>query len=153
MVLGAEVVSEKTLGAGNNYGFNRFVVANLLIDSYDWRDEAGNVLMIGGFNNFKDLYNYGTNDPVAWDINQLRTEQQMLQPVHEKYFASSWLFPRASQKISDSDSWVFSAFETLNFLSDIQISMPGGIDFLSYESRVMYGCKLLGYSAADGCAP
>lgn len=29
-------------------------------------------------------------------------------------------------------------------------SQPGGIDVLDYNSRISYGCKLLGYSKEQG---
>lgn len=40
--------------------------------------------MAGGYENFKALYNRKVTDPVAWDINQLKNEQKILQPIHEE---------------------------------------------------------------------
>lgn len=52
---------------------------------YDWRDEAGNALIGGGFNNFKDAFNNQYQFTKEWDMNQLRGEQKVLDPIHNKY--------------------------------------------------------------------
>jgi filamentous hemagglutinin len=96
---------------------------------YEWRSEAGNALMNDGFSNFKNLYNNGTNNPVVWDINQLRREQTILQPIHTDYFGNTILFNAASKYL------------------------PKGVDVTNYNARVTYGCNLLGYGAKQGCKP
>ena len=69
-----------------------FITGNILSnpDLYTWRAEAGDAFMNGGFNNFKNAFNgkfTSSNATKAWDINQLRSEQKLLQPIHEKYLS------------------------------------------------------------------
>jgi filamentous hemagglutinin len=101
--------------------------------------------MSEGFSNFRDLYN-NPQDPVAWDIKQLHSEQQLLQPIHEKYLKDRTAFTGLSKILTNSD------YKTDLILNESS-TQPGGIDILDYTSRVQYGCKLLGYGAAQGCKP
>ena len=80
-----------------------------------------------GFSSFRDLYNNKPN-MMRWDIKQLRDEQTLLQPIHEKYLANHSFFRLVSEKITH-------------------------VDILDYKSRIQYGCKLLGYTAQQGCKP
>lgn len=89
--------------------------------------EAGDALIIGGFDNFKHFYNNRPN-AMQWDIKQLYDEQTLLQPIHEKYLLDKDLFQGVSGLITD-------------------------VDILDYKSRIRYGCKLLGYSEGQGCKP
>jgi filamentous hemagglutinin len=134
---GAEQVSRAAwtgLGAdgnGSRYTFFAgavFFTGPYAYSMYEWRSEAGNSLMNAGFESFRDLYNNGTYDAIAWDINQLRSEQQLLQPIHVKYLENRSVFRFVSKQIT-------------------------GVDLLDYNSRVQYGCELLGYSAGQGCKP
>lgn len=143
---GAEFVSRAPitgLGADGNGSQYTFLVGNLLADVYDWRDEAGKTLMNSGFDNFQSLYNQTVNEPVAWDINQLRSEQAILQPIHEKYLSDANLFTGLSQWLTNTD---------YSPILDQQ-GMSGGIDILDESSRIRFGCKLMGYSAEQGCSP
>jgi len=117
---------------------------------YEWRSEAGNTLMNAGFDNFKSLYNQEVSDPVAWDINQLQGEQQALQPVHEKYLGERTFFTGFSKFITNTDNFI--NVETLPWGSEQQ-GQPGGIDILDQQSRIKFGCKLMGYSESQGCKP
>ena len=83
--------------------------------------------MTQGFNNFRHLYNNRRN-AIQWDIKQLRDEQTLLQPIHEKYLSGANLFRWASGQMT-------------------------GVDILNYKSRIRYGCKLLGYTEKQGCKP
>jgi filamentous hemagglutinin len=150
---GAEFVSRAPwtgLGADGNFSYLTFAVGALFAgthasDIYEWRSVAGNTLMNSGFDSFKDLYNSGTADPIVWDINQLRAEQQVLQPIHEKYLSDRVVFTIASKLITNTDYAVGAKLE--------KQGQPGGVDILDYKSRVQYGCKLLDYSANQGCKP
>lgn len=132
MVRGAEDVWRRFLtglgadGSGSSY---TFLMGSLLAgvnapSIYEWRAEAANSLMNAGFSN---LYNKNINNFLAWDINQLMSEQKTLQPIHEKYLTERTSF-RTASKIS-------------------------GVDILGYASRVRFGCKLLEYNEAQGCTP
>ncbi|MDR0779181.1 MAG: hypothetical protein LBF16_00580, partial [Pseudomonadales bacterium] len=151
---GAEFVSRAAwtgLGADGNFSALTFAVGSFLtaglhfVDIYTWRSVAGNTLMNSGFDNFKDLYNNGTSDSIAWDINQLRAEQKVLQPVHEQYLLNKDIFTKASNYITDTSTLIGSKLE--------KQGQPGGINIIDYKSRVQFGCKLLGYSADQGCGP
>ncbi|WP_273820419.1 DUF637 domain-containing protein [Pseudomonas asplenii] len=146
---GAEEVSRAMLtglGADGNMSYVTFGMGWLLAPVYDWRKAAGDALITGGFQNFKDLYNKVAMDPVAWDIKQLKGEQTTLQPIHEQYLKDHQNFVDLSNFMTDT-----SGFGG-NFIKDRQ-GMDGGINILDYKSRVEFGCKLLGYSAAQGCTP
>ncbi|MBD9656688.1 hemagglutinin repeat-containing protein [Pseudomonas sp. PDM12] len=150
---GAEFVSRAPLtglGADGNASSVTFALGSLLAhykagSVYEWRAEAGKALMSEGFSNFRDLYN-NPQDPVAWDIKQLHSEQQLLQPIHEKYLKDRTAFTGLSKILTNSD------YKTDLILNESS-TQPGGIDILDYTSRVQYGCKLLGYGAAQGCKP
>ena len=130
---GAEDVSRSCitgLGANGCLSYATFGMSKILgnPDIYGWRSEAGNTLIKDGYSNFKSLYNGQYSNPKNWDIQQLRKEQESLQPVHEKYLKDYPLFRNVSEKISD-------------------------VDILNKDSRIEYGCKLLGYDKAQGCKP
>lgn len=105
--------------------------------------------MSAGFGSFSTLYNHG-GDPVRWDINQLISEQQTLQPIHEKYLKDRSFFRTVSEWLTDTNSFIGAGN---NFVTSDMQGQPGGIDILDYQSRVRYGCRLLGYSKQQGCTP
>jgi len=148
---GAEFVSRAGLtglgadGHGSAYTFFAGSLFAYPPSVYDWRQEAGDALMKAGFDNFKELYNNKILDPTNWDINQLKSEQTTLQSIHEKYLADKWFFPTISKWLTSSSS--------LGYFLDEKKTQPGGINILDYNSRVEYGCKLLGYSQSQGCKP
>lgn len=107
--------------------------------------------MNAGFDNFKSLYNQDVSDPVAWDINQLKGEQQALQPVHEKYLGERTSFTGLSEFMTNTE--VNPLFNDTDLSIDTKQGMPGGVDILDYKSRVEFGCKLMDYSASQGCQP
>ncbi|ROL74336.1 filamentous hemagglutinin [Pseudomonas protegens] len=123
-----------------------FAAGRLVAPVYDWRKAAGDALITGGFDNFKNLYNKATTDPVAWDIKQLKGEQTILQPVHEKYLGGRDLFQTISGIATNTSG------KAGYFIEETQ-GAPGGINILDYASRVEFGCKLLGYSKSQGCVP
>jgi len=134
-------------GEGSNYSF---AAGSLLAgldapEIYKWRKVAGDTLLADGFVKFKGLYNNGTSDPAQWDINQLKSEQQVLQAVHDSYLSDKGVFRYASHHATDSTS--------LGYVFDDRKTIKGGVDILDYKSRVEYGCKLLGYDMLQGCAP
>ena len=87
---------------------------------YDWREEAGNALIGGGFNNFKDAFNNQYQSTKKWDMDQLKGEQKVLDPIHNKYL-NDWGLIRL-------------------------FAIPKGIDNIkSYDDRVQYGCEQMGY--------
>src|SRR5450830_1696562 len=112
-------------------------------DIYTWRSTAGNALMSSGFSNFKNLYNNGATDPVAWDIAQLKNEQKTLQPIHEQFLSNLSLFTDMSKFATNTDYFGVVGGNGIS----------GGVDILDYKSRIEYGCKLLGYGEKQGCAP
>ncbi|WP_210394294.1 hypothetical protein, partial [Oligella sp. HMSC05A10] len=73
-----------------------------------------------------------------------------LQPIHEKYLSDQELFVDASQFITAP---VVGDILSVIFKSDYPRSIEGGVNILDYESRISYGCKLLGYSEKQGCKP
>ena len=135
-------------GEGSNYSF---AAGSLLAgfdatEIYKWRQVAGDTLLTDGFVGFKGLYNKGASDPVQWDINQLKSEQQVLQRVHEVYLLDKSWFRYVSEVATNKTSLIGQLF-------DDRKTIKGGVDILDYKSRVEYGCKLLGYDAFRGCAP
>ncbi|KLT73218.1 hemagglutinin [Neisseria arctica] len=127
---GAEKVSRNCitgLGADGCGSYITFGAGKILSnpDIYSWRKEAGDTLITQGFNNFKYLYNNRPN-PIQWDIKQLKDEQRVLQPIHDKYLANKQLFRKVSEIVS-------------------------GVNILDYKSRIQYGCNLLGYTEKQGC--
>ena len=150
---GADSVSRAAvtgLGADGNLSYLSFAMGKTLGNPpiYEWRKAAGDALIVGGFDNFKDLYN-NQQDPVAWDIKQLKNEQALLQPIHEKYLSDQKAFTKVSQLLTLEQMLNLSVF---GIIQEKQVQ-EGGIDLLDYESRVSYGCKLLGYSEKQGCQP
>jgi hypothetical protein len=110
MVWGAEFVSRAGwtgLGADGNGSSYTFLLGSVLAginapSIYEWRAEAGSALMNAGFRNFCNLHNKTINNVVAWDINQLMSEQKILQPMHEKYLTERIIL-RAVSRISGLD--------------------------------------------------
>ncbi|WP_207788942.1 hypothetical protein [Bordetella trematum] len=152
---GAESVSRAGwtgLGADGNGSSYTFLLGAVLFAGpnakkiYDWRSEAGNALMKSGFSNFQSLY-HGKSDPITWDIKQLKDEQRTLQPIHEKYMKDRVVFSFISSLMTDSSDYMPGR------LLDKDKTQPGGIDILDYNSRIRYGCKLLGYGETQGCKP
>ncbi|MGN3332866.1 hemagglutinin repeat-containing protein [Pseudomonas aeruginosa] len=152
---GAESVSRAGwtgLGADGSGSSYTFLLGAILFAGpnamkiYDWRAEAGNALMTSGFANFRPLYNSGA-DPVAWDIKQLQDEQRTLQPIHEKYMKDRVVFSFMSSLLTDSSDYMPGR------LLGEDKTQTGGVDILDYDSRIRYGCKLLGYGEAQGCKP
>lgn len=146
---GAEMVSRAPvtgLGADGNASYLSFGAGWFLAPVFDWRKAAGDALITGGFNNFKDLYNKTVTDPVAWDIKQLKDEQAILQPIHQQYLGDRSGFQWISNVMTDISVWP-------NSLINEKQGVVGGVNILDYQSRVEFGCKLLGYSKSQGCAP
>lgn len=155
---GAEFVSRAPLtglGADGNASSYTFALGSLLagwnaMDIYEWRAEAGNTLINAGFENFKELYNNGA-DPVRWDIKQLKDEQKALQSVHDRYLSDKSLFVDVGKIFTNTDLVLLGAGN--NIITSERQGLSGGIDISDYKSRIEYGCKLLGYSVLEGCAP
>jgi filamentous hemagglutinin len=147
---GADSVSRAKLtglgadGHGSSFTFALGSVFGGGADIYAWRSEAGNALMRSGFDNFRSLYNNSNQNPVAWDINQLKNEQQILQPIHQNYLGDKNTFTMISGYLTNSEG-VFSPFLKVDQKQD------GGVYILDYNSLIKYGCKLLGYTASQGC--
>ena len=119
-----------------------FIAGNILRnpDLYTWRAEAGDAFMNGGFNNFKNAFNgkfTSSNATKAWDINQLRSEKKLLQPIHEKYLSDYKIFRKVSY----------------NMTKIKELDIYGGVDILDYNSRIEFGCRGMGYTQAQGCTP
>ncbi|MNV68701.1 hypothetical protein D3C71_1615700 [compost metagenome] len=123
-----------------------FFVGNLGAPLYRWRNEGSSAVLTTGFESFKNLYNNKKTNPVEWDINTLKLEQSMLQPIHEKYFESSDKLLKLINNITNSEK---SISRILNEKQRIE----GGLDVLDKNSRIKYGCKLLGYTEKQGCRP
>jgi len=142
---GAEIVSRAPLnglGADGNASYITFGLGWLLAPVYNWRTAAGDALINGGFDNFKDLFNKVSTDPVAWDINQLKAEQSLLQPIHERFLGGRNIFQYVGGLATDTSIW-----------PDSVVGANGGVSILDYTSRVEFGCKLLGHTKSQGCAP
>ncbi|QPG07197.1 hemagglutinin [Salinimonas marina] len=153
---GAEFVSRAPLtglGADGNGSWISFGVGGVITGTevYDWRSEAGKTLMNAGFDNFKSLYNQEVSDPIAWDINQLKNEQRALQSVHKKYLGERTSFTGLSKFMTNTE--VNPLFNETELSIDTKQGMPGGVDILNYKSRIEFGCKLMVYSASQGCQP
>uniref|UniRef100_UPI0009FFB007 VENN motif pre-toxin domain-containing protein n=1 Tax=Stenoxybacter acetivorans TaxID=422441 RepID=UPI0009FFB007 len=117
------------LGADGKVSYIPFWILNKTTGNlYEWRSEAGNALMQGGFDNFKNLYQGNYQNSIQWDINQLQNEQKILQPIHEKY-------------LTGKDGF------------NLMINVVKDLDMLDYDSRIRYGCREMGYSAGQGCKP
>lgn len=54
--------------------------------------------------------------------------------------------------MTNTDNQIVKIFNELLGTTEQQ-GLPGGVDILSYKSRIEYGCKLLGYSTSQRCAP
>ncbi|NEN75600.1 hemagglutinin, partial [Pelistega sp. NLN82] len=155
---GAEKVSRACftgLGADGCASYLSFYLAKIFSgnpDLYGWRKEAGDTLMKSGFTNFRELYNNKGINPMEWDIKQLKSEQSVLQPIHEKYLGEYGVFRWGSQKAMDNNKGV-KLFNFFNNLFDLEKhkGIDGGVDILNQKSRIEYGCMLLGYTKEQGC--
>ncbi|WP_204319016.1 hypothetical protein [Pelistega ratti] len=154
---GAEKVSRTCitgLGADGCISYISFFAGKLLgnPDLYGWRKEAGDTLMKSGFTNFRELYNNKGINPVEWDIKQLKSEQSVLQPIHEKYLGEYDWFRGISQNATDNKKGV-KLFNFFNNLLNLEKDkgIDGGVDILNQKSRIEYGCMLLGYTKEQGC--
>ncbi|TWV80947.1 hypothetical protein [Moraxella sp. VT-16-12] len=78
---------------------------------------------------------------MQWDIKQLRDEQTLLQPIHEKYLSDANLFRWFSNQMTDSENRKYTG----KLIKEEQ-TQSGGIDILDKSSGIRYGCKLLGYT-------
>lgn len=78
--------------------------------------------------NFKNAFQGNYTSTKNWDINQLRAEQKLLQPIHEKYLLDYPTFRYVTEKMT-------------------------GVTILNYDSRIEFGCNGMGYSKAQGCTP
>lgn len=85
-------------------------------------------------------------DPVAWDVNQLKSEQAILQPIHQQFLGDHSSFQLISNYMTDISIWP-------NYVVGEKQGVAGGVNILDYQSRVEFGCKLLGYSKSQGCTP
>ncbi|HHR6664635.1 DUF637 domain-containing protein [Neisseria meningitidis] len=89
---GADFVSRAAitgLGADGEASYITFAAGKVVGNPpiYEWRAASGNALIVNGFYNFRDLFNKKTN-PREWDIQQLKSEQKLLQPIHQKYLSN-----------------------------------------------------------------
>lgn len=123
-----------------------FFIGNLGAPLYRWRDEGSSAVLTTGFENFKNLYNNKKTNPIEWDINTLKLEQSMLQPIHEKHLGSRRKLLNLINTITDSE-------KSISRILDEKQKIEGGIDVLDKNSRIKYGCKLLGYTEKQGCKP
>lgn len=87
---GADFVSRAAitgLGADGEASYITFAAGKVVGNPpiYEWRAVSGNALIVNGFYNFRDLFNKKTN-PREWDIQQLKSEQKLLQPIQPKIF-------------------------------------------------------------------
>ena len=114
-----------------------------------WKQE--NTLINEGFENFRYLYNNPREDALNWDIGQLRNEQKALQSIPDKYLNDKGVFTNAGKLLTNTDIPYLGAGN--NMVTSDRQGQPDGVDIRSYESRVVYGCKLLGYDASQGCSP
>lgn len=99
---------------------------------YTWRQQGGETLLTNGFDNFKALFNGKFYDTVRWDIDQLNTEQTLLQPIHEAYLTKYKTFRKVNKTI-------------------MRLKIKGGVEILNKADRLRYGCILLRYSEEQNC--
>ncbi|SET27093.1 hypothetical protein [Thorsellia anophelis] len=100
-----------------------------------WHSDAGNALMYVGFDNFQNLYNGIYSNAMEWDINQLRSEQTMLQYIHMTHLREQPLFNWAGELLTGA-------------LND-----GNSVNLMDYKSRFNFGCYKMGYSESDGFRP
>lgn len=99
---------------------------------YTWRQRGGETLLANSFDNFKSLFNGKFHDSVRWDIDQLKTEQSLLQPIHEAFLGDHLVFRKVNKTL-------------------MRLKIRGGVEILSQSDRLRYGCKMLGYTHFEGC--
>ncbi|OOR83440.1 hypothetical protein [Moraxella canis] len=68
---------------------------------------------------------------MKWDIKQLRDEQTLLQPIHEKYLFDANLFRWFSNQMTDSENRKYTG----KLIKEEQ-TQSGGIDILDKSSRI-----------------
>lgn len=78
-----------------------------------------------------------------WEIKQLNDEQKILQPIHLKYLKNRPIFVGLTKYMTKYDS-------DFSLIKKSQ-RIPGGVNLLDIESRIKYGCHMLGYTEAQGC--
>jgi filamentous hemagglutinin len=134
---GANDVSRRCLsglGADGCGSYLTFGIAGALsgVDAYDWRKEAGEALMLNGYNDFKMMWEGKVTDYKQWDINRLIGEQTTLQPIHQKYLSTS--------RIGINESVL------LVKLPKITTFGGGKVNMLDLNDRIRYGCQLMNYN-------
>lgn len=149
---GADFVSRAAitgLGADGEASYITFAAGKAVGNPpiYEWRAAAGNTLMVNGFYNFRDLFNKKTN-PREWDIQQLKSEQKLLQPIHQKYLSNENIYLSLIKGVTSN-----KIFSIIPNPLDERKKIEDGINMLDYKSRIKYGCKLMGYSEKQGCKP
>ena len=149
---GADFVSRAAitgLGADGEASYITFAAGKAVGNPpiYEWRAAAGNTLMVNGFYNFRDLFNKKTN-PREWDIQQLKSEQKLLQPIHQKYLSNEKIYLSLIKGVTSN-----KIFSIIPNPLDERKKIEDGINMLDYKSRIKYGCKLMGYSEKQGCKP
>lgn len=126
------------LGAKHCASYLPFAVSKILGNPaiYTWRQVGGETLLANGFSNFRGLFNTdfqgNLNEARAWDITQLKREQSLLQPIHERFFSQHPWFVTVNKNI-------------------MRLCMRGGVNLLNKADRVRYGCFLMNYTKAQGC--
>ena len=149
---GADFVSRAAitgLGADGEASYITFAAGKAAGDPpiYEWRAAAGNTLIVNGFYNFRDLFNKKTN-PREWDIQQLKSEQKLLQPIHQKYLSNEKIYLSLIKGATSN-----KIFSIIPNPLDERKKIEDGVNMLDYKSRIKYGCKLMGYSEKQGCKP
>jgi len=123
-----------------------FAAGNFAAPLSSWRSEASSKVMREGFESFKNLYTNKHTDPLKWDIDLLKKEQSILQPIHEKHFKNNESFVNSIKNFTNSNHF-------LSKFTPEEQKIEGGLNLLDKKSRIQYGCKLLGYSEKQGCKP
>ncbi|HHT8610937.1 TPA: DUF637 domain-containing protein, partial [Neisseria meningitidis] len=149
---GADFVSRAAitgLGADGEASYITFAAGKVVGNPpiYEWRAASGNALIVNGFYNFRDLFNKKTN-PREWDIQQLKSEQKLLQPIHQKYLSNEKDYLSLIKGVTSN-----KIFSIIPNPLDERKKIEDGINMLDYKSRIKYGCKLMGYSEKQGCKP
>ncbi|HFC7958100.1 TPA: DUF637 domain-containing protein, partial [Neisseria meningitidis] len=140
---GADFVSRAAitgLGADGEASYITFAAGKVVGNPpiYEWRAASGNALIVNGFYNFRDLFNKKTN-PREWDIQQLKSEQKLLQPIHQKYLSNEKDYLSLIKGVTSN-----KIFSIIPNPLDERKKIEDGINMLDYKSRIKYGCKLMG---------
>ena len=94
--------------------------------------------MLSGYEYFKKSFNSPNSYSAADDIAQLKREQLMLQPIHEKYFQNNSLHTQTYLALGRALTYAKDGY---------------GVKLTDYNSRIEYGCKSMGLTSAQGCKP